>query len=105
MLLQRGQLLSADEALDAGLVDEVVEEGEETLLSAAAEIDRHLAMPSEHTKWLVKDITRRQLVEMLATQERRSQDCAAFYGMLSQPIVRERLIAYQSSLSTRSSRK
>ena len=98
-MLQKGLLLTADEALQCGLVDEVVDDGEQTLVSAAAEIDLHLSMPYEHTKWLVKDATRRSLVGMLGSPKKRHDDCASFYDMITHPDVRVKLGEYHAKLS------
>lgn len=98
-MLQRGTLVTADEALRIGLVDEVADSGDEALVLALAEVDRYLAMPFEHTRWLVKEAMRREVVGILGTHELRMRDCTAFYEMLTMPHVKEALGGYEKKLS------
>lgn len=98
-MLTRGATLTAREAFDVGLVDEVVNDGGEAVVAALHEVERYLQMPMEHTRWLVKDHMRRPVVWPLRDKNTRTDDCVKFAEMLQSPIVRRDLLSYSQSLS------
>jgi 3,2-trans-enoyl-CoA isomerase len=101
-LLTSGAMLTADEALRMGLVDEVVEERSEVLPAAEAEVERMLKdNPAEFGRWLVKDQLRRPIVELLGTEELRKKDADDFMRTLRHPKVMSHLDAYMKALSKR----
>lgn len=104
-LLVNGSMLSADEALSVGLVDEVTEHGEETLVPCMIRMEELLAMPSPMPYWFIKDQCRKDLLAPLSTPALRSADVANFFHMLQLPAVRANLGAHVGSLGSKGKNK
>ncbi|KAK7197670.1 3,2-trans-enoyl-CoA isomerase, mitochondrial precursor-like protein [Novymonas esmeraldas] len=90
-LLCLGALLSADEALRVGLVDEVVDHHDEAIVPCLQFMEQLLELPSPAPFWMVKEMSRRRLLAPLCTHALRTQDTVSFYNLFSNPQVRETL--------------
>ncbi|CBH10290.1 3,2-trans-enoyl-CoA isomerase, mitochondrial precursor, putative [Trypanosoma brucei gambiense DAL972] len=93
MFLQRGVILCAAEAENAGLVDETVERADEVLVRAL-DMAENLSVGPPWSFWLVKDASRKAFMAPLCTQALRDADCANFYEFISNTEVRRDMRAY-----------
>lgn len=96
-MLQLGETPVADEALQMGLVDEVVADEERALESAYAHADRFLAVPHA-SRWMSRDMMRREYTQMLASDEDRKYDCDFVTEMIGSPEVQKNLGGYLDRL-------
>lgn len=90
-LLCMGLLLSADEALQVGLVDEVVEHHDEAVVPCLQFMEKLLELPSPAPYWMIKDMSRRHILAPLCTPALRTQDTVNFYNLFSNPQVKQKL--------------
>ncbi|GET90257.1 3,2-trans-enoyl-coA isomerase, mitochondrial precursor-like protein [Leishmania tarentolae] len=90
-LLCMGSLLSADTALQVGLVDEVVEHHDEAVVPCLQFMEKLLELPSPAPYWMIKDMSRRHILAPLCTSALRMQDTVSFYNMFSNSQVRKTL--------------
>ncbi|XP_050340858.1 enoyl-CoA delta isomerase 1, mitochondrial-like [Bactrocera neohumeralis] len=100
-LLLSANTLSADEACEIGLVDEVVDGHDEAIVPCLEFMEKILALPSPLPFWVVKDQARKSLLAPLCTQALRTVDTVAFFEMLQNPIVRKNLQLHITRLSER----
>ena len=87
-ILQTGKLLSATEALEVGLVDEVVESfaaGQE----AAEKAVHDLLKSPDQGRWMVKDMSRRELFRFLSEEDDRRYDIEFFSKFVQHPEVQQ----------------
>lgn len=98
-LLSLGLIVSADEALRIGLVDEVVEHHDEAIVPCLQFMEKLLELPSPAPYWMVKDMARRRLVAPLCTPALRTQDTVSFYNLFSNPRVRAALAAHTQKIT------
>ena len=103
-LLTTGAQITADAALNCGLVDEVADTPEEAIVAAHVELEKWLAM-QEHTRWIVKEHCRADLNSMLDSREKRTQDTADFFLMMKEPTVQKQLSLYFDSLKQKKHQK
>ncbi|CCW70440.1 unnamed protein product [Phytomonas sp. Hart1] len=90
-LLVDGSLLTAEEALTCGLVDETIGTPDEAILRCLVEMERYIKMPSFVPYWIIKDAFRKKLLAPLCTQALRTADMINAYNMLQFPGVRKNL--------------
>ncbi|KAG5473662.1 hypothetical protein LSCM1_04289 [Leishmania martiniquensis] len=98
-LLCMGSLLQADEALQVGLVDEVVENHNEAVVPCLEFMEKLLELPSPAPYWMIKDMSRRQLLAPLCTDRLRAQDTASFYNLFSNTHVRNVLAEHTRKIT------
>ncbi|KAG5490556.1 hypothetical protein JKF63_00676 [Porcisia hertigi] len=90
-LLCMGSMLTADEALSIGLVDEVVDQHDQAVVPCLQFMERLLEHPSPVPYWMIKNVSRRCLVAPLCTANLRSQDTVSFYNFFSSSHVKKAL--------------
>ncbi|CCW63594.1 unnamed protein product [Phytomonas sp. EM1] len=90
-LLIDGSLLTAEEALACGLVDEVIRTPDEAVLACLVEMEKYLKMPSFVPYWLIKDAFRKNLLAPLCTQALRTADMTNAYDIQQLPGVRQNI--------------
>ncbi|KPI84080.1 3 2-trans-enoyl-CoA isomerase mitochondrial precursor-like protein [Leptomonas seymouri] len=93
-LLSLGTLVSADEALRIGLVDEVVDNPDEAVVPCLEFMEKLLELPSPAPYWVVKDVSRRRLLAPLCTHALRTQDTVNYFRLIRTPQVQETLTRY-----------
>ncbi|CAM39858.1 3,2-trans-enoyl-CoA isomerase, mitochondrial precursor-like protein [Leishmania braziliensis MHOM/BR/75/M2904] len=98
-LLSLGLLLSADKALQVGLVDEVVEHHDEAVVPCLQFMEKLLELPSAAPYWMIKDMSRRHLLAPLCTEDLRTQDTVSFYNLFSNSQVKQTLAQHIQKLS------
>ncbi|EPY19287.1 3,2-trans-enoyl-CoA isomerase, mitochondrial [Strigomonas culicis] len=99
-LLQLGETPVADEAQKLGLVDLVVEDEEKALEAAYQMVDRFLLIP-QNSRWMSRDMMRREYLQMLASDEDRNYDTEFTTQMLASPEVQQNLNTYMERLKSR----
>ncbi|EPY19792.1 3,2-trans-enoyl-CoA isomerase, mitochondrial [Strigomonas culicis] len=99
-LLQLGETSVADEAQKLGLVDLVVEDEEKALEAAYQMVDRFLLIP-QNSRWMSRDMMRREYLQMLASDEDRNYDTEFTTQMLASPEVQQNLNTYMERLKSR----
>lgn len=98
-LLSLGQLISADEALRIGLVDDVVDNPDEAVVPCLEFLEKLLDLPSPVPYWMVKDVSRRRLLAPLNTPALRTQDTVDFYNLFSNPQVKATLAKHTQKIT------
>jgi Delta3-Delta2-enoyl-CoA isomerase len=98
-LLSLGKLVSADEALRIGLVDQVVDNPEEAVVPCLEFMEKLLELPSPVPYWMVKDMSRRRLLAPLCTHALRTQDTVSFYNLFSNPKVQKALTQHTKKIT------
>ena len=91
-MVQLGECLGAQEAAQAGLVDEVCEDVK-TCLAQAHEMAQKLAEMPEQGRWMTKDMARRELFRFLSEEEDRKYDVEFFSKFVQHPEVQKNLVA------------
>ncbi|CCW65870.1 unnamed protein product, partial [Phytomonas sp. EM1] len=100
-LLQLGETPTADEALRIGLIDEVAEDEEKTIEAAFHQAERFLAVPQQ-SRWMSRDMMRREYLQMLASDEDRNYDTEFNTQFLRSPEVQKALSNYLERLKSKS---
>ncbi|PWU96810.1 putative 3,2-trans-enoyl-CoA isomerase, mitochondrial precursor [Trypanosoma cruzi] len=95
-MLQLGETPTADEALRIGLVDAVVEE-EQLREAAVREAERFMAIPQQ-SRWMSRDMMRREFLQHIATDEDREYDTQFVVELMMNPEVQKGLGAYLARL-------
>ncbi|KNH01399.1 32-trans-enoyl-CoA isomerase mitochondrial precursor [Perkinsela sp. CCAP 1560/4] len=98
-LLQTGKLLTADEALKVGLIDEVVPSIAECHGAANEAVKRLLQSPDQG-RWMVKDMSRRELFRFLSEEDDRRYDIEFFSKFVQHPDVQKNLQHHELKSST-----
>lgn len=96
-MLQLGETPTADDALKLGLIDQVVEDEEKAMEVAHQYADRFLAVPQQ-SRWMARDMMRREYLQMLASEEDRSYDTEFVTQLISSPEVQKSLGNYLDRL-------
>lgn len=102
-MLQLGETPTADEALRVGLVDAVVEE-EQLRAAAVKEAERFMAIPQQ-SRWMSRDMMRREFLQYIASDEDREYDTQFFVELMMNPEVQKGLEAYMARLRGQSAKK
>lgn len=92
-MLQLGETPTADDALKVGLVDAVVDDEERVMEAAHRAADRFIAIPHS-SRWMARDMMRREYLQMLASEEDRSYDTDFVIQLITSPEVQKSLEAY-----------
>jgi 3,2-trans-enoyl-CoA isomerase len=96
-LLQLGEMVTSAEALNLGLVDQVVP-AEEVRETAVTALERYLQVPAA-ARHMTKVATREDIVARLA--KNLEADLQGFVDLISQPAIQKGLGKYLESLSAR----
>lgn len=99
-MLQLGETPTADEALKIGLVDEVTPDEASCVEAAFNQAERFLAVPQQ-SRWMSRDMMRREYLQMLASEEDRQYDTDFVTQLISSPEVQQNLDAYMDRLKSR----
>ncbi|KAL7698276.1 3 2-trans-enoyl-CoA isomerase mitochondrial precursor [Lotmaria passim] len=99
-MLQLGETPVADEAQKLGLVDEVVVDEEQAMEAAYQQAERFLAVPQQ-SRWMARDMMRREYLQMLASDEERNYDTEFFTQFVQSPEVQKNLGNYLDRLKSR----
>lgn len=92
-MLQLGETPSAEEALQLGLVDQVVD-NEERVMEAALRIAERFAAIPKPSRWMARNTMRQEYLDMLASEENRHYDTEFFSNLIGSPEVQGSLEAY-----------
>lgn len=92
-MLQLGETPSAEEALQLGLVDQVVESEERVMEAALRMAERFSAIPKP-SRWMARNTMRQEYLDMLASEENRHYDTEFFSNLIGSPEVQGSLEAY-----------
>lgn len=92
-MLQLGETPTADDALTLGLVDAVVESDEKVMPAANKMVERFLTIP-QPSRWMSRDMMRREYLQMLASEEDRRYDSEFVSQLICSPEVQGSLEAY-----------
>lgn len=103
-MLQLGETPTADDALKLGLVDLVVENEEKVMEAALRVAERFIAIP-QPSRWMARDMMRREYLQMLASEEDRSYDTEFVSQLIASPEVQGSLEAYLERFKNMSQRK
>ena len=90
ILLQTGKLLSASEAKELGLVDETVD-SIDACHDAAQKAAQLLLQSPDQGRWMVKDMSRRELFRFLSEEDDRRYDIEFFSKFVQHPDVQKNL--------------
>jgi 3,2-trans-enoyl-CoA isomerase len=100
IMLQRGDLVTADEALAINLVDEVVATPAEVKPAAELIAAKLMAMPHE-ARWMSKTMMRRDMLGLLETDEQRRYDTAFYTRLLQNEDVQKNISDYLAALKAK----
>ncbi|EPY23673.1 3,2-trans-enoyl-CoA isomerase, mitochondrial [Strigomonas culicis] len=100
-IITNGLMLTAQEALEYGLVDHVVEGADEAIVPCLEEMEKILQLPSPVPYWIAKDFSRRQVVAPLSSPALRQADTVNFYRMMQDPTVRSVLGKHIAGLGSK----
>lgn len=92
-MLQLGETPTADDALRLGLVDLVVDNEEKVMEAAQRAAERFMAIP-QPSRWMARDMMRREYLQMLASEEDRAYDTEFVSQLIASPEVQGSLEAY-----------
>lgn len=92
-MLQLGETPTADNALKLGLVDMVVDSEEKLMESAMKVAERFIAIP-QPSRWMARDMMRREYIQMLASEEDRQYDVDFVSQLVASSEVQSSLEAY-----------
>lgn len=99
-MLQLGETPVADDAQKLGLVDEVAVDDEAAMAVAYQQAERFLAIPQQ-SRWMTRDMMRREYLQMLASDEERNYDTEFFLQFVQSPEVQKNLGNYVDRLKSR----
>jgi Delta3-Delta2-enoyl-CoA isomerase len=99
-MLQLGETPVAEEAQKLGLIDEVAADDEKALEVAYQQAERFLAVPQQ-SRWMARDMMRREYLQMLASDEERNYDTEFFTQFVQSPEVQKNLGNYLDRLKSR----
>lgn len=99
-MLQLGETPTADEALKLGLVDEVTADEPSCVSAAFRQAEKFLSVPQQ-SRWMARDMMRREYLQMMATQEDRQYDTEFVTQLISSPEVQQNLDSYMDRLKSR----
>ncbi|GET91231.1 3,2-trans-enoyl-coA isomerase, mitochondrial precursor, putative [Leishmania tarentolae] len=100
-MLQLGETPVADDAQKLGLVDEVAADEERAIEVAYQQAERFLSVPQQ-SRWMARDMMRREYLQMLASDEERNYDTEFFTQFVQSPEVQKNLDSYLGRLKQRS---
>ncbi|CAM42672.1 putative 3,2-trans-enoyl-CoA isomerase,mitochondrial precursor [Leishmania braziliensis MHOM/BR/75/M2904] len=100
-MLQLGETPLADDAHKLGLIDEVAPDEEQTIEAAYKQAERFLSVPQQ-SRWMSRDMMRREYLQMLASDEERNYDTEFFTQFVMNPEVQHNLERYLERLKSRS---
>ncbi|KAG5472116.1 hypothetical protein CUR178_02788 [Leishmania enriettii] len=100
-MLQLGETPVADDAQKLGLIDEVTPDDERTVEVAHKQAERFLSVPQQ-SRWMARDMMRREYLQMLASDEERNYDTEFFTQFVQSPEVQKNLESYLQRLKNRS---
>ncbi|AYU81447.1 3,2-trans-enoyl-CoA isomerase, mitochondrial precursor, putative [Leishmania donovani] len=100
-MLQLGETPVADDARNLGLIDEVAADEESTIEAAYQQAERFLSVPQQ-SRWMARDMMRREYLQMLASDEERNYDTEFFTQFVQSPEVQKNLESYLERLKSRS---
>ncbi|KAG5497682.1 hypothetical protein JKF63_03948 [Porcisia hertigi] len=100
-MLQLGETPVADEAQKLGLIDEVATDDEQAIELAYQQAERFLSV-SQKARWTVRDMIRREYLQMLDSEEERARDLRIFLEMVQEPAAQRKLGSYVDRLKSRS---
>ncbi|CAJ1013826.1 Enoyl-CoA hydratase/isomerase, putative [Leishmania shawi] len=100
-MLQLGETPLADDAHKLGLIDEVAPDEERTIEAAYKQAERFLSVPQQ-SRWMARDMMRREYLQMLASDEERNYDTEFFTQFVMNPEVQHNLERYLERLKSRS---
>lgn len=92
-MLQLGETPTAEEALQLGLIDQVVESDERVMDAAVRMAERFAAIPKP-SRWMARNTMRQEYLDMLASEENRHYDTEFFSNLIGSPEVQGSLEAY-----------
>ncbi|ORC86789.1 3,2-trans-enoyl-CoA isomerase [Trypanosoma theileri] len=96
-MVQLGETPTAAEAASIGLVDLVVAEEGDVLAAATREAERFLAV-AQPSRWMMRDIMRRELLEDIYSDEAREHETQFVVGLMMDAEVQRSLEAYVARL-------
>jgi 3,2-trans-enoyl-CoA isomerase len=99
-MLQLGELVTAEQALRIGLVDEVVSDSAALEASTKAAIARFLSVPDQG-RWMTKDMSRRDLFRFLSEDEDRKYDLEFFAKFVQHPDIQKNIATYKDGLKNK----
>ncbi|KPI87163.1 putative 3 2-trans-enoyl-CoA isomerase mitochondrial precursor [Leptomonas seymouri] len=99
-MLQLGETPTAEEAQKLGLVDEVAPDDERAIEVAYQQAERFLAVPQQ-SRWMARDMMRREYLQMLASDEERNYDTEFFTQFVQSSEVQKNLGNYLDRLKSR----
>ncbi|CBZ29283.1 putative 3,2-trans-enoyl-CoA isomerase, mitochondrial precursor [Leishmania mexicana MHOM/GT/2001/U1103] len=100
-MLQLGDTPVADDAQKLGLIDEVAADEERAIEVAYQQAERFLSVPQQ-SRWMARDMMRREYLQMLASDEERNYDTEFFTQFVQSPEVQKNLENYLERLKSRS---
>ncbi|KAG5495963.1 hypothetical protein JIQ42_02843 [Leishmania sp. Namibia] len=100
-MLQLGETPVADDAQKLGLIDEVTPDDERTVEVAHQQAERFLSVPQQ-SRWMARDMMRREYLQMLASDEERNYDTEFFTQFVQSSEVQKNLESYLQRLKNRS---
>ncbi|CAJ1013978.1 Enoyl-CoA hydratase/isomerase, putative, partial [Leishmania shawi] len=100
-MLQLGETPLADDAHKLGLIDEVAPDEERTIEAAYKQAERFLSVPQQ-SRWMARDMMRREYLQMLASDEERNYDTEFFTQFVMNSEVQQNLERYLERLKSRS---
>lgn len=99
-MLQLGETPIAADAQRLGLIDDVVEEEEQAVSMAFEQAERFMAVPQQ-SRWMARDMMRREYLQMLASDEERNYDTEFVVQLTTSPEVQKNLGTYLDRLKSR----
>lgn len=92
-MLQLGETPTAEEALQLGLIDQIVESDDRVMEAAVRMAERFAAIPKP-SRWMARNTMRQEYLDMLASEENRHYDTEFFSNLIGSPEVQGSLEAY-----------
>ncbi|KAK7195331.1 Enoyl-CoA hydratase/isomerase family [Novymonas esmeraldas] len=98
-----GDLLTADEAVQVQLIDEVAADEDAAMAAAHRQIQRFVTVPQK-ARAMARATMRRKALQPLATEQDRAMDTARFVDSIMDPTVQKNVGEYLEHLKSRSRR-